>query len=124
MERQSGHHYQSVLGLDGDELTRDCHDHKYDPIPTKDYYRLVSVFASTKYHPYPLVPKAVVDEYGGQEEGDGRARKDSEESILDDLSGLYAFRCYWRKPNNHTLVADVAGEDGEESHRFEYRRRI
>ena len=34
-----------------------CHDHKYDPIPTKDYYRLVSVFASTKYHAYPLVPK-------------------------------------------------------------------
>jgi mono/diheme cytochrome c family protein len=24
-----------------------CHDHKYDPIPTKDYYRLVSIFTTT-----------------------------------------------------------------------------
>ena len=24
-----------------------CHDHKYDPIPTKDYYRLLSAFATT-----------------------------------------------------------------------------
>jgi cytochrome c553 len=25
-----------------------CHDHKYDPVPTKDYYSLYGVFASTK----------------------------------------------------------------------------
>ena len=24
-----------------------CHDHKYDPIPTKDYYSLYGVLAST-----------------------------------------------------------------------------
>src|SRR5438552_9798323 len=24
-----------------------CHDHKYDPIPTKDYYSLYGVFASS-----------------------------------------------------------------------------
>ena len=24
-----------------------CHDHKFDPIPTKDYYGLASIFAST-----------------------------------------------------------------------------
>src|SRR5689334_13519371 len=24
-----------------------CHDHKYDPIPTKDYYRLLSAFTTT-----------------------------------------------------------------------------
>ncbi len=24
-----------------------CHDHKYDPIPTKDYYRLISTFTKT-----------------------------------------------------------------------------
>ena len=25
-----------------------CHDHKYDPIPTKDYYRLIAAFTSSK----------------------------------------------------------------------------
>ena len=27
-----------------------CHDHKYDPIPTKDYYSLAGVFYNTEYH--------------------------------------------------------------------------
>ncbi len=40
-----------------------CHDHKYDPIPQKDYYRWAGVFASTNFHAYPLVPKTSVDEY-------------------------------------------------------------
>ncbi|MDB6026524.1 MAG: Planctomycete cytochrome [Verrucomicrobiales bacterium] len=26
-----------------------CHDHKFDPIPTKDYYRLQSIFAPTEF---------------------------------------------------------------------------
>ncbi|MDQ6632767.1 MAG: DUF1549 domain-containing protein, partial [Verrucomicrobiota bacterium] len=44
-----------------------CHDHKFDPIPTKDYYALYGIFESTKYafpgteiykHPKDLVPLA------------------------------------------------------------------
>ncbi|MEP6538153.1 MAG: PSD1 and planctomycete cytochrome C domain-containing protein, partial [Bryobacteraceae bacterium] len=27
-----------------------CHDHKFDPIPTRDYYSLYGVFANTKYN--------------------------------------------------------------------------
>src|SRR5262249_45493674 len=26
-----------------------CHDHKFDPIPTRDYYRLQAVFATTQF---------------------------------------------------------------------------
>jgi mono/diheme cytochrome c family protein len=44
-----------------------CHDHKYDPIPTKDYYAMAGVFANTMYYEYALAPKAVVDEYKTQE---------------------------------------------------------
>ncbi|MBL8208243.1 MAG: PSD1 domain-containing protein [Blastocatellia bacterium] len=44
-----------------------CHDHKYDPIPTKDYYALAGVFASTTYKEYPQVPQSVVEEYAAQE---------------------------------------------------------
>jgi len=29
-----------------------CHDHKFDPIPTKDYYALYGIFQSTRY-PWP-----------------------------------------------------------------------
>ena len=44
-----------------------CHDHKYDPIPTRDYYSLAGVFLNTTYKEYPLAPKSVVDEYKDQE---------------------------------------------------------
>ncbi len=44
-----------------------CHDHKYDPIPAKDYYALAGVFANAIYHEYPLVPKAVKEDYDKQE---------------------------------------------------------
>jgi len=27
-----------------------CHDHKFDPVSTKDYYSLASIFANTKYY--------------------------------------------------------------------------
>lgn len=39
-----------------------CHDHKFDPIPTSDYYALVGVFASTDYQEAPLVSPAEVEE--------------------------------------------------------------
>src|SRR5262249_2133536 len=32
-----------------------CHNHKFDPIPQKDYYRIQSVFFSTRPNSYPLV---------------------------------------------------------------------
>ena len=33
-----------------------CHNHKFDPIPQKDYYRIQAVFASTRGIEHPLVP--------------------------------------------------------------------
>lgn len=40
-----------------------CHDHKFDPIPTKDYYSLLGVFKSSKVGEHPLVDAAVVKKY-------------------------------------------------------------
>jgi len=40
-----------------------CHDHKFDPIPTEDYYALLGVFNSTKNSEHPLAPEAEVKEY-------------------------------------------------------------
>ena len=37
-----------------------CHDHKYDPISTSDYYGLAGLFASTNYQERPVVSPEVV----------------------------------------------------------------
>ncbi|HYW70225.1 MAG TPA: DUF1549 domain-containing protein, partial [Pyrinomonadaceae bacterium] len=37
-----------------------CHDHKFDPIPQKDFYRIQAVFAPTRPVSYPLVGADVV----------------------------------------------------------------
>ena len=58
-----------------------CHDHKYDPIPTTDYYALGGVFLNTEYHEYPLAPKAVVDEHKGKE----KALKQKREMLAEFL---------------------------------------
>jgi mono/diheme cytochrome c family protein len=38
-----------------------CHNHKFDPIPQKDYYRMQAVFFSTRDVDYPLVPQEELD---------------------------------------------------------------
>jgi len=35
-----------------------CHNHKYDPIAQRDYYKIVGVFASSTYEEYPVVSPA------------------------------------------------------------------
>jgi len=57
-----------------------CHDHKYDPIPTKDYYAMAGVFANTVYSEYALAPKAVVDDYKAQEK-----QIENKEKLLEEF---------------------------------------
>ncbi len=40
-----------------------CHNHKFDPIPQKDYYQIQAVFYSTRQNTYPLVSQAEVAKY-------------------------------------------------------------
>ncbi len=40
-----------------------CHDHKYDPIPTTDYYAMGGVLSSTEYKEDPLAPPETVAAY-------------------------------------------------------------
>ncbi|NUM52047.1 MAG: DUF1553 domain-containing protein [Candidatus Hydrogenedentes bacterium] len=40
-----------------------CHDHKYDPISSHDYYRMLSAFTSTKRYEALMAPRAEADAY-------------------------------------------------------------
>jgi hypothetical protein len=45
-----------------------CHDHKYDPILQKDYYRLQAFFANTSFGDGPIPPKDPVERRQRQEQ--------------------------------------------------------
>ena len=40
-----------------------CHDHKFDPIPTRDYYSLAGIFYGTNLTDFPIAPKEEVAAY-------------------------------------------------------------
>jgi hypothetical protein len=72
-----------------------CHDHKYDPIRTQDYYALAGVFASSKYHEYPLVDAATVARYDAHQK-QVKAREAEIETFLEtqreQLAHIFAGR--------------------------------
>ncbi|MDG1895615.1 MAG: PSD1 and planctomycete cytochrome C domain-containing protein [Fuerstiella sp.] len=47
-----------------------CHDHKYDPISTEDYYALAGVFAGTEMHNRPLSNDVEKDKSGNSKSPD------------------------------------------------------
>ena len=66
-----------------------CHDHKFDPIPTEDYYALLGVFNSSKNDEFPLAPKDVVEAYQQQKEKVEAAEAALEE-FIETQSGYLA----------------------------------
>jgi hypothetical protein len=44
-----------------------CHDHKFDPLPTTDYYRLQSYFAGTIHEDVPIAGPEEQDHYAAEE---------------------------------------------------------
>jgi mono/diheme cytochrome c family protein len=43
-----------------------CHNHKFDPIPQRDFYSLQGIFANTQLNQIPLAPKDIVDSWNAQ----------------------------------------------------------
>jgi mono/diheme cytochrome c family protein len=57
-----------------------CHDHKYDPIPTKDYYAISGVFLNSVYTEYPRVPEDVAKAWKAEDE-----RIERKEKLLEEF---------------------------------------
>ena len=55
-----------------------CHNHKYDPIPTQDYYSLLGIFNNTSLHEAPLAAKPVVDAYE-----EHKKQVDDQKAVID-----------------------------------------
>jgi len=72
-----------------------CHNHKFDPIPQKDYYALLSVFDNTKMDEYPLAPKAEVEEYKARKkkvEDEEKKLKEYVDAQAAQLADIFATR--------------------------------
>ena len=65
-----------------------CHDHKFDPIPTTDYYALAGVFASTEYQEVPCAPKEQVDAYDSAQAAD--PEEDARDQCVSESRGRTA----------------------------------
>ncbi len=65
-----------------------CHDHKFDPISTREYYGLVGVFASSEYVEVPLVAEDVVGRYDTQQAGIKQAEERLKVAQADEARKL------------------------------------
>jgi len=70
-----------------------CHNHKYDPIPQKDYYKMVSIFASSTYKQYSVLSPAATKEYNDKILQEATLRADMRDYTRDlskQLAGALA----------------------------------
>jgi mono/diheme cytochrome c family protein len=91
-----------------------CHDHKFDPIPTRDYYSLLGIFNNTSLNQTPLVPKVEVDEWQAE-----KKRADDAEKELNDFvsaQGQELAEILAAQASSYLLAAaDVGPKDGLDS---------
>ncbi len=109
-----------------------CHDHKFDPVSTEDYYALAGVFASTQLDERPLLPAPEA-----QKVRDARARvqtleaelkvlkeKKSEDAqrVEQEIAGIRANTPGFDTPFAHVLreASIYVKADGDELTKLEY----
>jgi hypothetical protein len=62
-----------------------CHDHKFDPIPQRDFYRLAACFAGVRHGERPLRSRTEAEK---QEEAQASARVAETQNAINDLDNL------------------------------------
>ena len=66
-----------------------CHDHKFDPIPTKDYYSLYGVFASShEPEPQPISPRHISEPYGAHHKQVQDTEREEAELVRSQVAAL------------------------------------
>ncbi len=77
-----------------------CHDHKFDPVPTQDYYRLQAVFATTQLaeRPAPFLPTENTAGFDERKYLDAR-RLSLEQQLRRIESVESSARAKWEKAN-------------------------
>ena len=66
-----------------------CHDHKFDAIPTTDYYRLQAFFAASELTDVPIASQGRARSLRGRREGDRRRRSPRSRKQLAELEAPY-----------------------------------
>lgn len=99
-----------------------CHDHKFDPVPTKDYYALAGIFRSTKTldgeiqkyvsnwvrQPLPIKPEhaQALEKFAAEEKALKAALKQAE----DNLKGIETSNSLAAELKRGTIVDDAQAE--------------
>lgn len=65
-----------------------CHDHKFDPIPTKDYYSLYGIFAASRETSPPLVPAAQSAAYTAYQKQMADLTGQEQQTVLAQVAAL------------------------------------
>jgi mono/diheme cytochrome c family protein len=65
-----------------------CHDHKFDPVPTRDYYSLYSVFASSQEESLTISEKSISDPWNAYNAKLSALKNDRDTSIRRAITRL------------------------------------
>jgi len=76
-----------------------CHDHKYDPLPTRDYYRMMCAFNSGDRVDVPLASPAVVKD-----------RRDATDAWQKQMNAAQKKRDEWLKTARQPIARQVLAE--------------
>ena len=96
-----------------------CHDHKFDPIPTRDYYSLLGIFTNTKASKFPLVGPDVVKAYESRKkkaDAQQKAVKEFEDTQAKQLAEILATQSARYLKTARTLIGASEQEISEAAH--------
>ncbi len=90
-----------------------CHDHKFDPVPTKDYYRLQAVFATTQFaeRPVPFLPEEKLRDFTAEKAWVGRHLQQARDELASLRKKNQAAIAAYEKEHGTGSVAELTKTD-------------